>query len=253
MLFHRRVRLVVIALVGLLGVAAMVHVKTLHTQEETAREQTRALSPSVTDARAEIRAGKRDAQRLVSDLRVPTRARRDLLRARATVYQDAYRTARATALEPSLIDAYREQFLYLYSDTDYLIVRTRKGGDTTSWAAYPGWEYVIESGAITRYEAGTAPSYFASPPSVASGDFCSTHACIDNFDEGNGYVVQCADGTWTQSGGIQGACSHHGGLADPDSVPDIGSDYDPNNDGSTYNWCGASRDGDGDGLWCEGR
>jgi hypothetical protein len=27
---------------------------------------------------------------------------------------------------------------------------------------------------------------------------------------------------------------------------------DDNGDGSTENWCGASRDGDGDGLWCEG-
>ena len=43
------------------------------------------------------------------------------------------------------------------------------------------------------------------------GDFCTTHSCIANFDNGNGSVVQCADGTWSQSGGIQGACSGHGG------------------------------------------
>ena len=34
---------------------------------------------------------------------------------------------------------------------------------------------------------------------------------IPNYDEGNGYPVQCADGLWSQSGGIQGACSGHGG------------------------------------------
>jgi hypothetical protein len=35
---------------------------------------------------------------------------------------------------------------------------------------------------------------------------------IPNYDNGNGYPVQCADGMWSQSGGIQGACSGHGGL-----------------------------------------
>jgi len=84
-------------------------------------------------------------------------------------------------------------------------------------------------------------------------EFCETHDCIENFEEGNGYVVQCRDGTWSQSGGIRGACSHHGGVADGQNVPSVGGTYDPNNDGSTTNWCGASRDGDGDGLWCEGR
>jgi hypothetical protein len=45
----------------------------------------------------------------------------------------------------------------------------------------------------------------------SGGDFCSTHDCISNFDNGNGYVIQCADGTYSHSGGIQGSCSHHGG------------------------------------------
>jgi hypothetical protein len=35
---------------------------------------------------------------------------------------------------------------------------------------------------------------------------------IPNYDNGNGYPVQCADGMWSQSGGIQGACSGHGGV-----------------------------------------
>ena len=50
------------------------------------------------------------------------------------------------------------------------------------------------------------------PPPVESASFCDTHPCIDNFDEGNGYPVQCNDGMWSQSGGIQGACSYHGGV-----------------------------------------
>jgi hypothetical protein len=35
---------------------------------------------------------------------------------------------------------------------------------------------------------------------------------IPYYDEGRGYRVQCADGTYSQSGGVQGACSHHGGI-----------------------------------------
>jgi hypothetical protein len=44
-----------------------------------------------------------------------------------------------------------------------------------------------------------------------AGGFCSTHACIANFTNGNGYIVQCADGMWSHSGGEPGACSDHGG------------------------------------------
>jgi hypothetical protein len=36
---------------------------------------------------------------------------------------------------------------------------------------------------------------------------------IPNYDKGNGYRVQCNDGMYSQSGGIQGACSGHGGVA----------------------------------------
>jgi hypothetical protein len=41
--------------------------------------------------------------------------------------------------------------------------------------------------------------------------FCSTHACIASFSDGHGTVVQCADGEWSHSGGLSGACSDHGG------------------------------------------
>lgn len=60
------------------------------------------------------------------------------------------------------------------------------------------------------------------PPSTSSEDvgstshagdaqFCSTHTCIPNFPDGNGAVVQCADGEYSHSGGLSGACSSHGG------------------------------------------
>lgn len=53
-------------------------------------------------------------------------------------------------------------------------------------------------------------------PSTANpgegADFCDTHECIPNYPNGNGTTVQCADGTSSGSGGLQGACSHHGGV-----------------------------------------
>ena len=51
------------------------------------------------------------------------------------------------------------------------------------------------------------PDDVYNPPS----DFCDTHQCIGNFDNGTGYAEQCVDGMWSMSGGIQGACSDHGG------------------------------------------
>jgi hypothetical protein len=47
---------------------------------------------------------------------------------------------------------------------------------------------------------------------ASDSDFCTDHDCIPNYDEGTGDTAMCADGTYTHSGGIQGACSHHGGL-----------------------------------------
>jgi hypothetical protein len=44
--------------------------------------------------------------------------------------------------------------------------------------------------------------------------FCDTHQCIDNFDNGTGYIVECNDGEWSHSGGRPGACSYHGGESD---------------------------------------
>jgi hypothetical protein len=53
------------------------------------------------------------------------------------------------------------------------------------------------------------------PPS----NFCSYFPCISSFwepdDPGDGYVVQCADSLYSQSGGERGACSYHGGVSRP--------------------------------------
>ncbi|SRR6266851_2748204 len=49
--------------------------------------------------------------------------------------------------------------------------------------------------------------------------FCSYFNCIPSFQEsddpGDGYIVQCADGMYSQSGGERGACSYHGGVSRP--------------------------------------
>lgn len=36
-----------------------------------------------------------------------------------------------------------------------------------------------------------------------------------DYGAGDGNAVQCEDGSYSNAGGIQGACSHHGGLRDP--------------------------------------
>lgn len=41
--------------------------------------------------------------------------------------------------------------------------------------------------------------------------FCSAHDCIGSFDTEPGYIVECADGTYSHAGGISGSCSRHGG------------------------------------------
>jgi hypothetical protein len=51
------------------------------------------------------------------------------------------------------------------------------------------------------------------------GAFCSYFDCIANFWNGNGYVVECADDRYSKSGGIQGACSQHGGVLRPLYAP----------------------------------
>ena len=57
---------------------------------------------------------------------------------------------------------------------------------------------------------------YAYPPDTGSSSssdssFCSTHDCIGDFNNEPGTIVECADGTYSHAGGIQGACSSHGG------------------------------------------
>lgn len=48
------------------------------------------------------------------------------------------------------------------------------------------------------------------------GSFCDVFDCIPSFwDSTNGYVMRCADLTYSHSGGRSGSCSHHGGNDEP--------------------------------------
>jgi hypothetical protein len=84
----------------------------------------------------------------------------------------------------------------------HLSLATRSDIDPDSGTAYS-----VDGGEIYTH---STPDY--ANPSTLLGDFCDTHDCIPNFENGNGYPVQCADGSWSQSGGLQGACSWHGGV-----------------------------------------
>lgn len=56
--------------------------------------------------------------------------------------------------------------------------------------------------------------YITNPP----GDFCRYFKCSANFGSGDpvgGYVVECKDRTFSQSGGEKGVCSLHGGEMRP--------------------------------------
>ncbi len=94
----------------------------------------------------------------------------------------------------------------LYSTHGFLI--NRDGIEGYRWAK-PVFTPTASSGGGGSYSTVPTP-----PPATSDsgdGDFCLTHDCIPNFDNGNGYPVECTDGTWSDSGGIQGACSDHGG------------------------------------------
>ncbi|MGH3663796.1 MAG: hypothetical protein ACRDTQ_18315 [Micromonosporaceae bacterium] len=46
-------------------------------------------------------------------------------------------------------------------------------------------------------------------------DTCDYFDCLDSFDDGQGYMVQCKDGMVSMSGGRPGACRTHGGAWRP--------------------------------------
>lgn len=51
--------------------------------------------------------------------------------------------------------------------------------------------------------------HLVQPPAPTA--VCTVFRCIQNFDNGKGYLEQCNDGQVSMSGGKQGACSKHNG------------------------------------------
>ncbi len=50
---------------------------------------------------------------------------------------------------------------------------------------------------------------------ITPAEFCRYFACINNFTNGKGYVVECSDGQYSRLGGKSGSCSHHGRVVQP--------------------------------------
>ena len=75
------------------------------------------------------------------------------------------------------------------------------------WAAEEEVALAVGGLVIVMALVAVAGGAWSSPPT----GFCATHKCISNFSDGNGSIVQCADGMWSHSGGLPGACSYHRG------------------------------------------
>jgi hypothetical protein len=92
--------------------------------------------------------------------------------------------------------------------------------------SYRYWSGLFDEvrASFTAYDSDDSSSVDSAPdPSSSDTGFCDTHDCIDNFENGTGYIVQCADGMWSQSGGRPGACSWHGGVGGTNYTDDGGS------------------------------
>lgn len=87
----------------------------------------------------------------------------------------------------------------------------------------------VHTRTVTHTQTKTLPAPAApvKPPSSGGGgetegpgslshaedeQFCSEYECIGNFQEEEGTVVECSDGSFSHAGGISGACSDHGGV-----------------------------------------
>lgn len=96
----------------------------------------------------------------------------------------------------------------------YQLTRRTSGWVITQASLTPTPCSSAQSPASTGTATTTAPSQVEGPGSTSHAtdvQFCTTHTCIPNFANGNGYIVQCVDGEWSHSGGLSGACSYHGG------------------------------------------
>lgn len=89
------------------------------------------------------------------------------------------------------------------------VVACDNGGDST--LAFSGSPAQTPAQSETPVQTAPPTEMPGSASHASDDEFCSTHECIENFPNGNGTIVQCADGEWSHSGGLSGACSDHGG------------------------------------------
>lgn len=106
----------------------------------------------------------------------------------------------ATVCRPQGLNAADPRYVYHrwvcgWASNDGCDGQARIVGSKVRW--YSGVDVYGSCGSPSPAAPSSPP---ASPPTTG------------NFGTGNGTVVQCQDGTLSDSGGIQGACSHHGGV-----------------------------------------
>ncbi len=129
---------------------------------------------------------------------------------------------KAETAESSLQDAgFESRLVNEPSDYDLSRCRVRRENPTDEAAPYSTVTLSLKckkpppEPKITDFGGGGEPPYSGGgspdPSEASGGSFCDTHDCIPSFDEGDGSIVQCADGEWSHSGGRPGACSSHGG------------------------------------------
>ena len=102
-----------------------------------------------------------------------------------------------------------------------------------------------DDGSVVKFSAGAVAAYddeqaarYASTHETGDDEQAAEDAGgagtggenIPNYENGTGYRVQCSDGMYSHSGGRPGACSGHGGVADP--APD--SDYEDEDNSPDY-------------------
>ena len=120
--------------------------------------------------------------------------------------------ANVTAFSPVTGKTYRLRCVITGPNTELLCATP---APATGIVVLPFRTSIASPSAPTTPQSAPAPQPASEGPGstshAADAEFCSTHGCIANFPNGNGYVVQCADGEWSHSGGLSGACSDHGG------------------------------------------
>jgi hypothetical protein len=82
-------------------------------------------------------------------------------------------------------------------------------GESTGGSS--GEETPGEDSGEPAHESSGEEDEVGSPSHATDSQFCSEHECIGSFETEPGTIVECSDGAYSHSGGLSGACSHHGG------------------------------------------